>query len=259
MADEIADGVWWLSGTRGCNVYLVRADDGSFVLIDAAFASSAGAIVRESRAITAHAPITHVLLTHNHFDHVGSARRVASELGARVAAGAADCERLNGRWALSRSEPRRSRAARSLVSRMRMFGGQPAPTEVDDVLTGSAEVAPGIDAVPVPGHTPGSYCYLARTADVCFVGDLVISHRSGLARSLAPANLDDPLYLDGMLKFSQIALDMGCPGHGDPVGGFPAALERLAREPRKPWTLQNAAGRIGRLAAFAGYILLQRQ
>ncbi|HJM76669.1 MAG TPA: MBL fold metallo-hydrolase, partial [Dehalococcoidia bacterium] len=158
MSDELTDGVWWLSGTRGCNVYLVRADDGSFVLIDAAFASSAEAIVREMRPIVGDASITHVLLTHGHFDHVGSASRVAIAVGARIAAGAADCERVDGSWVLRRQEPRRLPAVRDLLNRVRGVGDQSA-TEIDDPLTGSVEVVPGIDAVPVPGHTAGGYCY----------------------------------------------------------------------------------------------------
>lgn len=259
MPDELADGVWWLSGTRGCNVYLVRADDGSFVLIDAAFASSAEAILRESLAIVAGAPITRVLLTHNHLDHVGSARRVADELSARVTAGAPDCERIDGRWMLHRHEPGRLPAVRRLIERARGVEDQSSMIEVDDALTGSVEVAPGIDAVPVPGHTAGSYCYLGRTSGVCFVGDLVIGHRDRLARSLAPANLDDQLYLEEMLEFSQIAPDMCCPGHGFPSLGFPVALESLAREPRESWSLQNGPKRLRRLAAFVGYVALKRK
>ena len=36
-ADLVAPGTWWLRGTRGANVYLVEADDGSLVLVDTGF------------------------------------------------------------------------------------------------------------------------------------------------------------------------------------------------------------------------------
>ncbi len=46
MAEAVAEGAWWLHGTRGCNVYLVRTDS-ALVLIDTGFGSSLGGIVRD--------------------------------------------------------------------------------------------------------------------------------------------------------------------------------------------------------------------
>jgi glyoxylase-like metal-dependent hydrolase (beta-lactamase superfamily II) len=256
MTDEVAPGVWWLSGTRGCNVYLVRADDGSYVLVDAAFASAADAIVRETRAIAGDAAVTHLLLTHHHGDHTGAANEVARRLGATITAGADDCEELAGRRVL-RSGPA-PRGPLELLFRRRRES--PERVEVGCALEGSVEVSPGVVAHPVPGHTPGSYCYVARAAGVSFVGDLVIGHRSGLSRSLAGANSDDEQYSREMLEFAlEHATDIGCPGHGYPSRGFAGDLEALAREPREPWTLRNTPGRLWRLFAFTRYVWRRRR
>lgn len=259
MSEEIATGVWWLSGTRGCNVYLVRADDGSFVIIDAAFASSAAAIVREAGAIVGTAQVSHVLLTHHHGDHAGSALVVARALRARIGAGADDCEPHNEGLALRRHEPRRSPRALERLRRLLGRGESPDVIPVDDALSATMEIAPGIEVHSVPGHTPGGTCYIARRAGASFVGDLVIGHSDGLARSLAPANSDDAQYIDEMQRFAAIATDLGCPGHGYPSRGFPAELAELAATPREPWTLRNAPGRIRRLFAFARFLLRTRR
>ena len=261
MTDEVAPGVWWLSGTRGCNVYLVRADDGSFVLVDSGFASSASAIVRETRLVAGDAPVTHLLLTHHHGDHSGAAAEVARELGAVLTAGVDDCDRLDGRAWLSAQRMLRPRRLLLRVQRLLRRPSQPQQrVEIKRTLSGTVEVAPGLVAHHVPGHTPGSYCYVAERAGACFVGDLVIGHRSALSRSLAAANNDDGQYSREMLRFTvEGATDLGYPGHGYPRRRFSDALATLAREPREPWTLRNAPGRVWRLAAFMGYMWRKRR
>jgi glyoxylase-like metal-dependent hydrolase (beta-lactamase superfamily II) len=255
MTDEVASGVWWLSGTRGCNVYLVRADDGSYVLIDAAFGSSADAIVAETRAIVGDAPVTDLLLTHHHGDHTGAAMEVARRLGATIVAGADDCEEIGGRCVLKPGPA--PRGPLDLFRRRRT----PEPrVEIGRTLEGTVEVRPGVSAHHVPGHTPGSYCFVAAEAGASFVGDLVIGHRGGLSRSLAGVNSDDQQYSREMLRFAlEEATELGCPGHGYPRRGFAADLEALAREPREPWTLRNTPGRLWRLLAFARYVWRTRR
>src|SRR5690606_2965836 len=105
---------------------------------------------------------------------------------------------------------------------------------VDRPLTGEVTVAPGILAVPTPGHTPGSYCYLDEQRGVAFVGDLVISHRDALTRPMPVANADDSLYLASLHSFAQRARQVGCAGHGHPVTeGFGVQLRQLAVMPRR--------------------------
>ena len=132
----------------------------------------------------------------------------------------------------------------------------PATAPVDLPIDGRTEVAPGILAVPVPGHTAGSMCFV-RTAHaaagpaVACVGDLVISHREGLSRSLVAANRDDAQYLESLRRFADEAPDTGLAGHGYPVRtGFAPALRELATSEREPWSLSNAWRRARRIAAF---------
>ena len=253
---EVVPGVWWLSDTRGCNVYVARASDGSYVIVDAAFGGSAGAIAWQARRIAGDAPITHLLLTHEHFDHTGGAAAVRDALGLRVALGAADCEPAPaGGWQARRSP--HSGHPRGPIARLLAPRALPATTPVDLPIEGRCEVAPGIEAVPVPGHTPGSMCFVLHEGAaldaprVAFVGDLVISHQGGLSRTLVATNRDDARYLESLREFAEAAPEAGLAGHGYPVRtGFGAALRNLGAYEREPWSPSNAWRRAGRMAAF---------
>jgi glyoxylase-like metal-dependent hydrolase (beta-lactamase superfamily II) len=109
--------------------------------------------------------VSDIFLTHGHFDHVAAAGRCP---GAKIHIGAADADMLAHRA-----------PSRALVPRL--FGALlsvPA-VEASDRLQGKAEIDLGngesVIAVPLPGHTPGSYVYLFDgvlfTGDALYVGD----------------------------------------------------------------------------------------
>lgn len=230
MADVVVSGVWWLHETRGSNVYLVEAADGQFVLVDTGFRDSADGIEREIERIVAGRPVTKILLTHGHFDHAGAAGSLRERLHATVVAGRADCDERDGRLLLAQRAGR-SHITRRLASVV-MHRQQPV-VEVDCPIEGEVEVVPGIVGIPIPGHTPGSYCYLDTARGVAFVGDLVISHVDGLARPLPSSNTDEVQYLQTLREFADRAPEVGCPGHGVPVlSGFGTQVLGLSLLPR---------------------------
>ena len=258
MAEAVAEGAWWLHGTRGCNVYLVRTES-ALVLIDAGFASSLAGIVRDVASVAPGEAVTHVLLTHAHPDHAGAAEGLRRHYGARVVAGVGDCEVIAGR-AVLREAVGRSRGVRRLVRWWRgKSPGARVRVEVDEPLEGERPIG-GLLAVPTPGHTPGSYCYVLEREGLAFVGDLVISHRDGLARPLKWANDDDARYVETLATFAARAPEAGCAGHGPPVAsGFRAQLLGLSRLPRRSrWSPRGAVARLRRLRYFGGAISRRR-
>lgn len=254
MADLLAPGLWWLHGTRGSNVYLVEADDGQLALVDTGFASSATAIVDE---VAAHGGrLSAILLTHMHRDHSGSAAAVREATGARVFIGRGDCFEREGQ-AFLHSTVGRTHVARFLIGRVqRSHAGDVA---VDVCIEGQTEVLPGIRAVPVPGHTPGSCCFVVDRLGAAFVGDLVISHGGELTRSMRLANHDDDQYLESILQFAAAAPESGLPGHGIPVmTGFGAALRELAALPRRRTGFRTTAERAVRMSRFGRQLSRKR-
>ncbi len=248
MADLVAPGCWWLHATSGSNVYLLEVDGGDLVLVDTGFGSSAPGIIDELAALVPGRAPSLILLTHHHVDHAGAAAALRDHYGCPVVAGAADCApRPDGVFEL------REPVGRShLLRRVRRLAGRRAAPRliVDRALSGGVRVAPGLLAVPTPGHTPGSYCYVAPDRDLAFVGDLVISHEDTLARPLKMTNDDDPQYLVTLAAFAEQAPAIGCAGHGPPVTeDFGPQLRALAALPRRgmfsPWGMLDRARRLG--------------
>lgn len=227
MAEEIARGVWWLHDTRGSNVFAIEYSPGSVALIDTGFRSSAEAIIEEIERIPGSPSLTHILLTHGHIDHCGAAAIVRERTGAAVFAGQGDCVDRDHRIMLAPQLGRSHWVRRLLHSR--------APNvQVDRPIEGIVLIAEGLRAYPVPGHTPGSYCYNWEPAQTAFIGDLAISHGGRLTRSMRFANNDDAAYHRALATFARVAPAVICPGHGVPVTeNGPAQLEALSRMSRR--------------------------
>jgi len=254
VPEPLLPGVWWLEGTRGSNVYLVQADDGSLALIDPGFPSNLEPILLQLSAFER--PLAAILLTHAHFDHAGAAADLHRATGARIVAGRGDC-RSRGDGVFLATGLGRSHVARWLGAKVAP-PPQDAPVHVP--VDEEQEVLPGLIAVPTPGHTPGSLCYLLPRASAAFVGDLVISHGGMLTRPLTLANWDDACYLAALAWFAERAPEAGLPGHGEPVLlGFGEALRELARLPRRRGLAALAPDRLVRLMRFSRGFLRSRR
>lgn len=253
-ADDVIPGVRWIRGTRGSNVYLVDLPSGGLALVDTGFADSAPAILAALASLDR--PLEGILLTHRHRDHTGAAAALAAATQAPVIAGAGDCRLVEGhhylRPGIGRTHPLRIIGA--------PFLPRPQPVPIATPVDRQTIVLPGIRAIPTPGHTPGSLCFIAEHLGACFVGDLVISHNGELARSLRWANHDDALYLRSINEFSAVAPPAGFPGHGTPLTtGFDTALRTLAALPRRPLTPRTAIERARRLARFSHQFVNRRE
>lgn len=125
--------------TAGANSYLLRRPAGNLMMIDTPRWSSA--LATKYAAI---GPVTDVLLTHR--DHAAHGRAYADRFGARL-------------WIHE--------------------GDLAAAPDADEILQGTepVEIADGVSAHPLPGHTEGSVLYLADDT-YCFSGDSFYWSRS---------------------------------------------------------------------------------
>ena len=231
---QLADGVWRVEVAPMTNAYVV-AGDGSgdadgLTLVDCGTRTSGPRLVRSIRLLgfdpTA---VNHLVLTHWHADHMGSAARFASSSATPVVyAGRADAPAVEGH------DPRPHRtAAPGEITRMgRLLGRLATP---GPPLTGVATLDEG-DRLPwagdarvlaTPGHTAGSISLLTPSG-VLIAGDAVLNlgrltrgfgaFRSALSQEAAT------LRRLAAEDFTILAV-----GHGPPVvRGAHRQLERLA-------------------------------
>ncbi len=140
----------YASGPLEVNTYLLAGDDNRAVVIDPARADKLLSILRENDLT-----LTHILLTHGHFDHISAVKQLKEATGARV------CIHPNDAKALTTPNQK-------LVQIMRVDAVQ---AEADVLAEDGPLQAGGFEftVLHTPGHSPGSVCYLVD--DVLFSGD----------------------------------------------------------------------------------------
>lgn len=209
---EIADGVWHLSGFPPNNVNVYVIGD---VLIDAGMALDRRRILKqlEGREIRAHA------LTHAHFDHYGASHAICDRLGIPLWCGEADAEAVEH-------------------GKMVGLGGRMLPAAkahpVARRLREGDEVA-GFTVLDTPGHAPGHVSYWRESDRTLLCGDVMWGYNPLTMRGAIRAPFDftcpDPaLNRESARRIAALEPTLVCFGHGpvlrDP-GKLAAAVEKL--------------------------------
>jgi glyoxylase-like metal-dependent hydrolase (beta-lactamase superfamily II) len=181
-----------------------------------------------------------ILLTHSHPDHMSGVWKLRRETGAAVVAHEGDT---------------RTRGDGVTLSYLGFMGsvelGLPFLHRalVDVVLRGSdhTQAAPGFTAIPTPGHTRGSVCYLLEDRATLFTGDTAFSDGRRVSRSLPFPGTDRQAYRRSFEELSRIGFDVLCGGHGIPLVGnaSEALVSAVVRRPEPPsWIdLPRSVGR----------------
>ncbi|HEY5002531.1 MAG TPA: MBL fold metallo-hydrolase [Ktedonobacteraceae bacterium] len=140
------------------NCYLVREDDG-FTLIDTVNSGQARAIMHEAHKLGL--PITRILLTHAHVDHVGSLDALHDALpDALVAISERDVRFLSGDRSLDASEPQ-----------VPLRGGYPICKTKPTQLLHEGDRIGSLEVIATPGHTPGHIAFLDTRDRALIAGD----------------------------------------------------------------------------------------
>jgi glyoxylase-like metal-dependent hydrolase (beta-lactamase superfamily II) len=214
-------------------------DRSRWILIDAGISGYGPAIQQAAEArFGARTPPAAVVLTHGHFDHVGSIEHLLATWDVPVYAHRLEMPYLTGRSPYPPPDPLVGRGSMSLLSRLYPrgpidLGGRvralPADSTVPD--------APGWRWIHTPGHTPG-HVSLYRDQDRCLVaGDAVITTRQESLTAVMTQRCEPhgpPGYFtpdwtsarESVRRLAALAPAILVAGHGQPMSGE-AMRERL--------------------------------
>ncbi|WP_423409448.1 MBL fold metallo-hydrolase [Heyndrickxia sp. MSNUG] len=151
------------------NCYFIEEEDG-LTLIDAALSNSAEPILQAAKEIGK--PITRIVLTHAHGDHIGALDKLKEKLQVPVYISNRDSRLLAGDTSLDPSEPQ-----------LPIRGGIPKniKTKPDTFLLDGDKIG-SLTAFLTPGHTPGSMSFLDVRTNAVIAGD-AFQTRGGTAVS----------------------------------------------------------------------------
>ncbi|WP_336776513.1 MBL fold metallo-hydrolase [Paenibacillus sp. MMO-58] len=207
------------------NCYLVE-EEKSLTLIDAAMPGNAEAILKAAKQIGK--PITRIVLTHAHSDHIGALDAIRKQLtDVTVYISARDSRLLNGDRSLDPNEPETP-----------IRGGVPKPGKIatrPDVLLRDGDRVGSLLAIMTPGHTPGSMSFLDSRSHALIAGD-AFQVRGGIAVSgqvrwkfpfPAMATWNKIESLRSAMKLLNLKPSLLAVGHGDLIVQ-PEAMMELA-------------------------------
>ncbi|HEY8550252.1 MAG TPA: MBL fold metallo-hydrolase [Vicinamibacterales bacterium] len=243
LTTTVARGVYQLR-TLIANVFLVENDSGGWVLVDAGVRGYAGSIRRAAlEAVGGHAPEA-IVLTHGHFDHVGSLGTLLEHWPVPVYADALEIPYLTGRRAYPPPDPLVGGGAIAWSSRLLPRG----PYTVGPLLrplppTDDVPHLPGWRIVHTPGHSDG-HVSLFREADrVLLAGDAVTTVKQESLTAVAgqvPTIHGPPAYFttdwdaarESVRALAALDPETLASGHGLPLHGevMRRALHHLADE-----------------------------
>lgn len=213
---EIAAGIYQIEGLRGANAFLIKGEE--LVLIDTGMPGGGEKILGFIQEIgSSPSKLTRILLTHYHWDHIGSAAELKRKTQAQILAHPGDKPYIDGEK--PQPQPSLLNPLGLLIRAITAFY-KTKPVEVDRLLTDSQEIdepPQKLKVIHAPGHTPGSICFYLPEAKVLFLGDAV-NHR--LNRLSLPPKLftTNPAQArESLKKLLQLDFEILCFGHGDPV------------------------------------------
>lgn len=193
-----------LGGWRRVNLGQVSAyvlvRSGESVIVDTGVEGSAAEIEAAlSEAGSRWNDVGHVILTHKHPDHIGSAEDVLTRAAEAVAyAGADDIAAIE-------------------VSR-------------EITAVGDGDEVAGLRIIATPGHTPGHISVLDGTGSVFVAGDAIVGADGGVGRPPEQYTEDMDAATRSIAKVGELDFDIALFGHGDPLtSGAAAAVADLAK------------------------------
>ena len=207
------------------NALLIEGDDG-LTLIDAGFPDKEAAVFGASRRLGCSPDqLKHLIFTHGHPDHIGSAAAIVRETGARTYMHPLDIAITESGGPFRPLTP-----APGLLGRVmcRVFfhpNERVNPIAIDQPLTAGEllPIAGGIEVIHAPGHCAGQVALLWRPGRMLFAGD-VCMNVMGLGDPVGFESLEDGRA--SQRKPASLSFDAAGFGHGRPIARDASTLFR---------------------------------
>jgi glyoxylase-like metal-dependent hydrolase (beta-lactamase superfamily II) len=242
LFESFAQGIARL-GIVFVNVFAVADPGGPWVLVDTGLSGSAS-LIRRTFAGRFGGPPEAIVLTHGHFDHVGSARELAEDWDVPIYAHPLETPYLKG---LSDYPPRDPTPGGAMAQMSRLmpdhgydFGERVRTLPADGGV-------PGLSSwrwTHTPGHTPGHVSLFREADGVLLAGDAFatmnldawssyLTRKRELSRPSPPFTFDWETTRRSVERLADLEPRVVAAGHGLPIAG-----DRLAAE------LRGFAGRL---------------
>ena len=251
---ELAEGIRRVTfplplGIDHVHCYFVRCSDGSWMLVDTGLGLP-GPEARWAPVLAElDAPVTRVLVTHFHPDHVGDAVPVAELTSAPVFQGRADFEQCRRIWGPERDldryvghvvahgmpepEVEGLRNESDMLSQLVHAPADPEPLEPGASVDGWL-------VLHLPGHADG---HLALLRDGTLIaGDAILARISPVV-GLYPDARPDPLgdFLSSLERIVELAPTVAFTGHNEPVADPAGRARELIEHHRQRLDATRAA------------------
>jgi len=238
-AVEIAPGVAHLL-IGFVNVYFVgEAGASGWTLVDSGIPRSAPLIRAAAQRRYGAQPPQAIVLTHGHFDHAGSALRLADEWNVPVYAHRLELPYLSGRASYPPPDPTIGGAI-AFISRFMPRGGLDITPRIKGLPAGTQ--VPGMDGWRccfTPGHSPGHVAFFRDADRTLLAGDAVatvnmdswtgmISKAQEMARAGAPFTCDWQQALESVRRLAELHPRVLACGHGVPMTGSTVSADLQA-------------------------------
>jgi glyoxylase-like metal-dependent hydrolase (beta-lactamase superfamily II) len=198
------------------NAFLIEGDDG-LALIDAGYPGKERIVFEAIRGL-GHSPaqLEHLIFTHGHPDHIGSAAAIVRETGARTYMHPLDISMAESGGPFRPLEAAPG-VLRTVLCRLIYRPDQRLePIAINQELTNGEvlTIAGGIEVIHAPGHCAGQVALLWRPGRMLFAGD-VCSNIMGLGDPLGFESLQEGRA--SQRKLASLSFDAAGFGHGGPI------------------------------------------
>jgi glyoxylase-like metal-dependent hydrolase (beta-lactamase superfamily II) len=198
------------------NAYLIEGDDG-LTLIDAGYPNKEAAVLGAIRGLgRSQDQLKHLIFTHGHPDHIGSAAAIVRETGARTYMHPLDIPVAESGGPFRPMTAAPGMLWRALCKLIYHPDRRLEPVAINQPLA-AGEILPiagGIEVIHTPGHCAGQVALLLRPGRMLFVGD-VCMNIMGLGDPLGFESLEEGRA--SQRKLAGLSFDAAGFGHGAPI------------------------------------------